>query len=86
MEGPVTRAQMWQLNLVLSLFLNDPFHSFENGLLPNDVILFSNIGEGHEVHAERCGGGKYQLGHPWHARGLVQLEFESTSAFRTSLQ
>lgn len=49
---------------MLSLFLNDPFHSFENGLLPNDVILFSNIGEGHEVHAERCGGGKYQLGHP----------------------
>jgi hypothetical protein len=29
-------------------FLSDPFYTFENRLLPNDVILIRNIGEGHE--------------------------------------
>ena len=37
-----------QLNLELSSFLSDLFHTFENRLLPNDVILLRNIGEGHD--------------------------------------
>ena len=56
MQGPMTQAQMRQLNLEVSLFLSDPFHTFENRLLPNDVILLRNIGEGHEG-LRGCGGG-----------------------------
>ena len=46
MQGPMTRARMHQLNLEVSSFLSDHFHTFENRLLPNDVILLRNIGEG----------------------------------------
>ena len=35
---------MRQLNLEVSSFLSDPFYTFENRLLPNDVILLRNIG------------------------------------------
>ena len=48
MQGSMTRARMRQLNLEVSSFLSDPFHTFENRLLPKDVILLRNIGEGHE--------------------------------------
>ena len=48
MQGPMTRAQRRQLNLEVSSFLSDHFHTFDNRLLPNDVILLRNIGEGHE--------------------------------------
>ena len=30
MQGPMTRARMRQLNLEVSSFLSDPFHTFEN--------------------------------------------------------
>jgi hypothetical protein len=58
MQGPMTRARMRQLNLEVSLFLSNHFHSFENRLLPDDVIMLRNITEGHEVLGERCGGGE----------------------------
>ena len=48
MQGPMTRARMRQLNLQVSSFLSDPFHTFKNRLLPNDVIFFRNIREGHK--------------------------------------
>ena len=48
MQGPMTRARMRQLNLEVSSFLSEPFHTFENRLLPNNVILLRNIGEGQE--------------------------------------
>ena len=69
----------------MSSFLSDPFHSFENRLLPNDVIVLRNIGEGHEVLVERCGGREDHQGRLAQAGGRVQLEFESASASRTSL-
>ena len=47
-QGPMTQARIHQLNLEVSLFLSDLFHTFENRLLPNDVIFLRNIGEGHE--------------------------------------
>jgi hypothetical protein len=47
MQGPMTRARKRQLNLEVSSFLSDTFHTFENRLLPNDAILLRNIGEGH---------------------------------------
>ena len=85
MQGPMTRAQMCQLNLEVSSFLSDPFHTFENRLLPNDIILLRNIGEGHEEHGERYRGGDDQQGQPTQARGPVQLKLEPISGFRTSL-
>ena len=85
MQGPMTRARMRQLNLEVSSFLSDPFHTFENRLLPNDVILLRNIGEGQEG-LRGCGGGDDdQQGRPTQAEGPVQQEFESASASRTSL-
>ena len=81
----MTRAQMRQLNLEVSSFLSDPFHTFENRLLPNDVILLRNIGEG-QVGLRGCGGGDDdQQGRPTRTGGLVQHDFESTSASRTSV-
>ena len=85
MQGPMTRARMRQLNLEVSSFLSDPFHTFENRLLPNDVILLRNIGEGHEGLRGSGGGDDDQQGRPTQAGGPVQQEFESASASRTSL-
>ena len=48
MQGPMTRARKRQLNLEVNSFLSDTFYTFENRLLPNDVILLRNIGDGHE--------------------------------------
>ena len=86
MQGPMTRARMCQLNLEVSSFLSDPFHTFENRLLPNDVILLRNIGEGYEELGERYRGGEDQQGRPTQVGGLAQLDFNSASAFRTSQQ
>ena len=85
MQAPITRAQMRQLNLELSLFLSDLFHTFENRLLPNDVTFLSNIGEGHEELGGRDGGKHDQQGCPTQVGGPVQHKFESASASRTSL-
>ena len=71
MQGPMTRARMRQLNLEVSSFLSDPFYTFENRLLPNDVILLRNIGEGHEG-LRGCGGGDVdQQGRPTGTGGPV---------------
>jgi hypothetical protein len=86
MQGPMTRAQMRQLNLEVSSFLSDPFHIIENILLPNDVIFLRNIGEAHEEVGGSNGGKDDQQGHPIEAGGPVQHEFESASASRTSLE
>ena len=53
-----------QLNLEVSSFLSDLFHTFENSLLPNDVILIRNIGECHEGLRGRGGGDDDQQGFP----------------------
>ena len=47
-QCPMTRTRMRQLNLEVSSFLSDSFHTFKNRQLPNDVIFLRNIGEGHE--------------------------------------
>jgi len=85
MQGPMTRARMRQLNLEVSSFLSNHFHTFENRLLPNDVIFLRNIGESHEELGGRNGGKDDQQGRPTQAGGPVQHEFESGSAFRISL-
>ena len=85
MQGPMTWARMRQLNLEVSSFLSNYFHTFENRLLPNDVLLLRNIREGQEGLRGRGGGDDDQQGRPTQAEGPVQQEFESASAFRTSL-
>ena len=85
MQGPMTQARMRQLNLEVSSFLSNHFHTFENRLLSNDVNLLRNIGEGHEELGGRDGGKYDQQGRPTLAGGLVQHGFESASASRTSL-
>ena len=85
MQGPMIRARMCQLNVEVSSFLSNPFHTFENRLLPNDVILLRNIGEGHEGLRGRGGGDDDQQGRPTETRGPVQHDFESASASKTSL-
>ena len=80
----MTRARMRQLNLEVSSFLSYPFHTFKNRLLPNDVILLRNIGEGYEELGERYRGGEDQQGRTTQARGPAQLDFDSASAFMTS--
>ena len=57
MQGPMTWARMCQLNLEVTSFLSDPFYTFKNRLLPNDVIFLRNIREGHEG-LRGHGGGK----------------------------
>ena len=64
MQGPMTQARKRQLNLEVSSFLSDIFHTFENRLLPNDVILLRNIGEGQEGLRGRGGGDDDQQGRP----------------------
>ena len=85
MQGPMTHARMRQLNYDVSSFLSDLFHTFENRLLPNDVILLRNIVEGHEELRRRGGGKNGQQGRPRQAKSPVQHDFESASASRTSL-
>ena len=85
MQGPMTRARMRQLNLEVSSFLRDSFHTFDNRLLPNDVILLRNIGDGHEGLRGHGGGNDDQQGRPIETGVLIQHDFESASASRTSL-
>jgi hypothetical protein len=55
-------------------------HTFENKLLPNDVILLRNIREGHEELRGRGGGEDDLQGRPTQVVGLVQHDFEFASA------
>jgi hypothetical protein len=66
---------MRQLHLEVSSFLSDTFHTFENRLLPNDVILLRNNGEALEEPRGRGGG----------EQDAVQHDFESVLISRTSL-
>ena len=79
MQGPMTQARMRQLNLEVSSFLSDCFYTFENRLLPNDVILLRNIREGQEGLRGRGGGDDDQQGRPTRTGGPVQHDFESAS-------
>ena len=82
MQGLMTWARIRQLNLEVSSFLSDHFHTFENRLLPNDVILLRNIGEGHEGLRGRGGGDDDQQGRPTETGGPIQHDFEYASASR----
>jgi len=55
----------------VSLFLSNPFHDYENKLLPNDVIILKNIGAGYEELGERQGVEEGQQGRPSQEGGLA---------------
>ena len=93
MQGPMTRARMRQLNLEVSSFLSDPFHTFENRLLPNDVILLRNIGEGYDedITPSHTSQGEEEVHHGRpihlsHGGGPIHVKFESISVSRSSRQ
>jgi hypothetical protein len=50
----MARPRMRQLNLEVCSFSSNFFHSYDNILLPNYVIMLTNIGQDHEVLGERC--------------------------------
>jgi hypothetical protein len=84
-QGPITRACAQQLNLEVSSLLSNSLYNFENRLLPNDYIVLRNQRENQKTHKGGLGGVEDHQGRPNKDGGLVQLEFESASAFRTSL-
>lgn len=58
--GSITRARARQLNLQVNSFLSTSFCSFENRLLPNDLIMIRNHGEDLEVLGEGLRGAQVQ--------------------------
>ena len=82
-QGPITRARARQLNLQVSSFLSTSFCSFENRLLPNDLIMIRNHGEDLEVLGEGLRGAQVQQGRSNHVGGPTQADFESISESRT---
>jgi hypothetical protein len=62
-QGLTTGAHARRLNQKVSSFLCT-FCNYENGMLPNDVIVLRNNGEDQKVFGERLGGGKDYTGCP----------------------
>ena len=83
---------MCQFNLEVSSFLSNHFHPFENRLLPNNVILLRNIGEGHDedITPSHTSQEEEEVQHERpihlsHGGGPVQLKLEPVSSSRTNL-
>src|SRR5438128_11132883 len=58
-QGPITRSRAHQLKQQVNSFLCSSSCENENRLLPNDVLVLRNEGEGHGVLME------HQLQLPW---------------------
>jgi hypothetical protein len=69
----------------VSSFLSTSFYDHENRLLANDYILIRNEGENQGMHGEELGVRLGQQGMSKTLGGPIQLNFESTSEFRSSL-
>ena len=85
MQGPITRARAQRPNLQESSFLYI-FCNYENGMLPNDVIVLRNNGEDQEMFGVTLGGEEDQTGRPSQARFPQHPELESTSEARSTMQ
>jgi hypothetical protein len=59
-QGPITRAR--QLNLQVSSFLCTYSCTFENSVLPNELIVLRNEGKDQQGHGEGLGGVEGQQG------------------------
>src|SRR6266540_3440085 len=82
-EGPITRSRARQLKQQVNSFLCSSSCENENRLLPNEVLVLRNEGEGHGVLMEHQGRAGEQGGRAPPVGSRVQLNFESTSEFRS---
>src|SRR5437773_1323315 len=82
-EGPITRSRTRQLKQQVNSFLCSSSCENENRLLPNDVLVLRNEGEGHGVLMEHQGRAGEQGGRAPPVGSRVQLNFESTSESRS---
>lgn len=61
------------------------FSNYENGKLPNNVIIHRNNEEDREVFGVRFGRAEDQTGRPTQAGGPHHPEFESASESRSKM-
>ena len=78
-QGPITRSRARQLNLQVSSFLCTYSCVFENGVLPNELIVLRNEGEDQQGHGEGLGGVEGQQGRPDQGVGPNRVNFVSVS-------
>jgi hypothetical protein len=83
-QEPITGARACRLNQEVSSLLRT-FSNYENGTLPNDVIMLRNNGEDQEVFGGRLGVGKDHTGRPSQVGGPQHPEFESVLESRSSV-
>src|SRR5438128_10598972 len=91
-EGSITRSRGRQLKQQVNSFLCSSSCENENRLLPNDVLVLRNEGEGHRLRnegeghrvlMEHQGRAGEQGGRAPPVGSRVQLNFESTSESRS---
>jgi hypothetical protein len=66
-QGPITRARAWQLNQQVSSFLSSSACTYENSMLPNEIvdyIVLRNFGKDHEGLGNKQGQGGRLGGRP----------------------
>jgi hypothetical protein len=81
MQGPITRARARQLDLQVRANLVNYF--LELTLCSIHVLLIRNSGEDQQRIGEGQGVKEEELGRPHQGGVHVQLDFDSTSDFRT---
>jgi hypothetical protein len=81
MQGPITRARARQLDLQVRANLVNYFLELTLGSI--HVLLIRNSGEDQQRIGEGQGVKEEELGRPHQGGVHVQLDFDSTSDFRT---
>jgi hypothetical protein len=85
--GPITRSQAQQLNHQVNSFLCSSVYNIESRLLPNDLIVLRNQGEGHggqTEHQEGAGEPRKPAREGGEPIQFGIAEFESHSESRTT--
>jgi hypothetical protein len=81
MQGPITRARVRQLDLQVRYNLINCFSELTLGSM--HILLIRNNGEDQQGLGEGQGVKEEELGRPHQGGVQVQLNFDSTSDFRT---
>src|SRR6266498_2288541 len=79
-QGPITRSRARQLKQQVNSFLCSSSCENENRLLPNDVLVLRNEGEGHGVLMEHQGRAGEQGGRAPPVGSRVQLNVEISTS------
>jgi hypothetical protein len=85
--GPITRSRAQQLNHQVNSFLYFSTYNIESRLLPNDLIVLRNQGEGHGGQMEHQEGAREPRRRSREGGEPIQFgiaEFESNLEFRTN--